>query len=147
VAEGLLSKDTRDVVLARKLLKFIPSIDDDAMDPAAQYRCVKKWIDENRPYLRYTGESSQADCDPCRFEISHMSRYLQKDDGMQALSVREQALKDGFLALDPEMQARLGEYSYRLRRQNPAEWNRWIGSPLQEQIEETGRGTLRRRPG
>jgi hypothetical protein len=133
-AERLLSKDSRDVALARRLLRFLPCCDD-TEDPAMQRRHINNWLSVNKPYMYYTGETNLMCSDPCRFRVSDESKYLQKSfGGDSALSQDEWLQLEKLSDLDEDTKRRLGEYSHSLYRNNRQRWQRWMRSPLPDQI-------------
>ncbi len=134
-ADRLLSKDTRDVALARKLLKFLPCCRDETADPLSQRRSVLCWLKRNKPYLYYTGESNLM-CDvPCRFRVSDESKYLQKSfGGDNVLSGDEWQRLEKLSDLDADTKRLLGECSQSLYSNNRRQWYDWIHSPLPVQI-------------
>ncbi len=142
-AEYLLSKDHRDVILARRLLHFLPCIDDTDPDAAAQHRRVMQWIKQNKPYLYYTGENGLLCGDPCRFRVSLESKYLQKPlyagSGGNSLSPRERQKAMVFSALDEQTKSMLGECSGKLHKESPQKWASWINAPMKTQIESVER--------
>jgi hypothetical protein len=57
ISKRLLSDNSKDVELARKLLGFIPCIAEGCQDDnIKQYRNTVKWINNNIKFLYYTGE-------------------------------------------------------------------------------------------
>jgi hypothetical protein len=72
IANRLRSPHPRDVELARQLLNFVPCVGNANGDESRmmQYRCAAKWLQHNRKYLYYTGESNQQKSNPSRFAVS-----------------------------------------------------------------------------
>lgn len=143
VADRLRSAVPKDVELARRLLGFIPCIKENTADPVKQYHCVMGWINDNRPYLRYTGESSLKGWNPRRFEVLPELKYLQKpltaENALPSLSSGEQSKIGGFKGLKTDAQILLSDHSQRLRRSSEAQWKAWMQLSLAEQIESAGR--------
>lgn len=140
VAGRLLSRDPKDAALARSLLKFLPCYNERTADANIQYRRVVKWLEQNRPYLYYTGESNQMCKEPCRFRVSDECKYLQKSvREAGALSPGEWARFNSLGALDADTKQLLGERSHSLYRNNRQQWRKWLGSPLPVQIASTKR--------
>lgn len=77
VAQRLVSPDSRDAALARKLLCFIPGTDDDRADGPTLYRHAVGWLSENLPYIRYTGESMQMCPKPLYYTVSQEGPHDQ----------------------------------------------------------------------
>ncbi|MFZ5975722.1 MAG: hypothetical protein ACOYU3_10060 [Bacillota bacterium] len=139
VAERLRATEPKDVELARRLLGFIPCFEANTADPVKQYQCVMRWINDNKPYLRYTGESSLKGWNPRRFEVLQEFKYLQKpltaSGELPPLSSREQSRINEFTGLKPSDRELLSAYSQRLHRSSRAQWDKWMQLPLIEQIE------------
>lgn len=139
-ADRLLSKDKRDVALARRLLKFLPCCRDESTDPASQRWSVLSWLKRNKPYLFYTGESNQMCEAPCPFRVSYESKYLQKSfGGDNALSMDEWQRLEKLSGVDADTQRLLGECSQYLYSSNRRHWHNWMHSPLPVQIEASKR--------
>jgi hypothetical protein len=139
-ADRLLSKDKRDVALARRLLKFLPCCRDESANPASQRRSVLSWLKRNKPYLYYTGESNQMCEAPCPFRVSYESKYLQKSfGGDNALSMDEWQRLEKLSEVDADTQRLLGECSQYLHSNNRRHWHDWMHSPLPVQIEASKR--------
>ncbi|MCR4434797.1 MAG: hypothetical protein QHH06_04260 [Clostridiales bacterium] len=141
IAERLRSGRGRDVELARKLLKFIPAAGMNAdMDNNRQYTAVINWINENHPFLHYKGESFQQTGSPEAYTLSLESKYLCKNtltdsrNVLRSLSEEESTLLDRFRALQEDTKLILANYSYRLYRRNPRQWQLWVRYPLGKQI-------------
>lgn len=142
VAYRLNSNQLKDVELARKLLNFIPCISMNSyMNPTSQYACVLNWLQENYPYLYYTGDSFQQSSNPVPYTVSLDAKYLCKalsthnENAPISLSDEERRLVDRFKTLDSNTRVALSRCSYLLNRQNKYWWNMWLRSPLQYQIE------------
>lgn len=70
LARRLRSGNPKDVELARKLLNFVPCIEENTERNAERlYRCAAIWIHRNRNRLQYTGESSQMHANPRRYAL------------------------------------------------------------------------------
>lgn len=140
-AKRLLSGDGRDIVLAQRLLGFLPCLNP-GEGAAAQYKRVAQWLQENKPYLCYTGESCLMRTDPCRFKFSPESKYLQKpvfESGGGALSYDDRKRLEKFAALDEQTQTLLGERSRALYAGSPLQWKKWMSNPVEEQIKSSNR--------
>jgi len=138
VAERIDAPEPKDAALAQKLLAFIPVPQADAGDPGRHRQRVLGWIAENKPYLRYTGMSSQQGYAPRRFEVDLGCKYLQKPlasgGAAPALPPAERQRLEEFKRLDPAAQALLSEYSHKLRARDSARWAEWMRSSLPEQL-------------
>lgn len=139
IAKRLLSTDCMDVELARKLLRFIPCMQKNG-HPEKLHHDVMVWIQENEPYLYYTGESSQKSVSPCMYEVSYREKYLQTAsqpyDSIAVIANWRQEDIKAFDSLERETQRILSDYSQRLLKYSRDIWNRWLMSPLRKQIEQ-----------
>ncbi len=138
----LLSKNAKDVLYARRLLKFLPCFDANSPDLVKQHKNVTHWLSENRPYLYYTGESNLMCGDPCRFKVSQESKYLQKPlprgGDMRSLPSDELRAAQAFASLDERTKDALCDYSSMLRKSSREQWQKWMGSPIAAQIASSG---------
>jgi hypothetical protein len=132
IARHLLSKDARDVSMARRLLRFIPCPEQD--DAAAQYQWVMQWLGRNRRYLAYTGESNQKCSTPRPFQVVLERKYLQRALDAGELLPEEEAAVAAFSQLPPEDKELLSEYSHYLHATGGAQWRWWMQNSLEEQI-------------
>lgn len=141
-AERLASPDARDVTLARRMLKFLPCLSGRTPEPGRQHRDVVRWLNLNKPYLYYTGESNLQCSEPCRFRVSDECKYLQKgvsDISSAPLSYEEQINLNNINILDPGTRRLLGECSHLLHKSSKQRWQAWMRSPLSVQIESSKR--------
>lgn len=141
IAHRLLSPRQKDYELAARLLKFIPCMDrSSSRDRLQQYSCCIRWLNENYPFLYYTGESLHQSCSPIPFAVSLEAKYLCKaviaDSGKLAvpLSEDEHRLLGTFNSLDNYTKTLLSNCSSLLYRRNYYWWHKWLHSPIQEQI-------------
>ena len=141
IADFLRSPYIQDVKLAHKLLGFIPymKINMNA-SPQIQYSQCIHWIQENAPFLHYTGESFQQTSKPIPYAISLEAKYLCKPlsaEGKRSLhpaSELDKNLLVQFSKLDSDARLMLSNCSYLLHRSNFQMWNMWIHHPVSEQI-------------
>lgn len=147
-AAYLRSPDPADRELARRLLGFIPGTQ--AQDDGACHRQVAQWLDANRPYLRYTGESGHSGFNPARFRVCGDLKYIQRPLAagreQPAITPGEKALLDGFAALGEDERELLSEYSGALRRKSRARWQRWMRLSPDGQLREAGAAVRREEP-
>ena len=144
LANRLLSKDRQDVELACKMLSFIPCFDSQQARQTDLYTCVMQWINENKPYLQYTGESSQECNSPYPYKVSNVYKYLQKPitfNDISRLSSEEKFYITRFIALDEDKQAQLSGFSQKLHSSDRMRWGKWMSSPLDIQIGSATRRT------
>lgn len=142
VANRLCSPQRKDIELARKLLKFIPCIGlNPAADNVKQYVCAIQWLNENYPFLDYTGESFQQTHNPKPYALSMEAKYLCKtvsgsaEKAFRSLTGGESLLLEKFSGLTDDLKALLSDYSFLLYRQDMYLWDSWIHSPVSRQIE------------
>lgn len=140
LANRLLSPDSRDMELARKLLCFIPGLTDNALHTGPElYTRALRWLEENRPYLYYTGESLHLCNMPMHYNVSYAARYLCRsvmpDGGEPAAQpgTAEAAALSAFKMLDKDKQRQLADFSQMLRRENLSQWTAWFSLPVDEQ--------------
>jgi len=146
LANRLLSPRKKDSELAANLLSFVPcpGMKDD-MDRFQHYTCCINWINENYPFLYYTGESLQQSCKPIPFAVSWEGKYLCRtvsaDNGKiyAPLTKDELTLLGIFEGLDNHTKVLLSNCSFRLYRNNYHRWYRWIHLPIWQQIQYASR--------
>jgi hypothetical protein len=133
IAYRLNSSDLRDVRLAKKLLGFIPGVDDVTYDKAML------WLSENRPFLYYTGESLHLGSRPQHYRISLPAKYLCtpvspcSGEPAEPFSEAGRELLSRFSELDELLQQQLADFSWQLYRSDNYRWRGWIGLPLEDQ--------------
>lgn len=140
IASYFRSEELKDVELARRFLNFIPTVNTTRRSgKESQYLTVLHWIEENSPFLYYTGESFQLSLRPKPYRVVLEAKYLCKpvsaDTGetLEPLTDKEKKLVDAFNALDDNTRVILSEYSFWLRNNNIFLWKEWIGYPVEEQ--------------
>lgn len=141
VANKLLSSEPKDVLLARKLLSFVPGMNDIQFSNNQQmYSYFNNWLEENRAFLRYTGESYSLKSDPVFYEVVLGAKYLCKpvaiETGqiLQKLTTEEQGLLDEFNRLDNYTQTLLAWYSYNMHHKDRSWWNMWLSYTIPYQV-------------
>jgi len=138
IAQRLRSADKEDVTLARELLNMEQS--ETASDPEAQYNDYLGWMQENDPYLYFTGDSFQCSSQPMFLRVDLERKYLQKGtasydwEPIEDLIPEEYKSLRAFLLLDDEAKETLSKYSHRLHDSDIMAWKLWLRSPLGEQI-------------
>ena len=139
LAVHLLSAE-EDVVLTRKLLGFIPGIDED-IDRLRLYDNTVNWINGNCIFLRYTGESMHQSDRPIHYELCTEAKYLCKPvsvkDGepVEPFTAEEKGLLEELKSLDDENVKLLADCSLLLCRRNPG-WRRiWLYYPITMRID------------
>jgi hypothetical protein len=140
VAQKLGSPDRRDIALARKLLRFIPGTDDDAMSGPALYYGALKWLSENMPFIYYTGESMQMCPKPLYYAISYEAKYLGRQVSADSCELpgplrdHENEQLTRFRSLDETQKQLLADVSCALYRQDKHRWESWIRLPVSDQL-------------
>lgn len=141
IANRLKSENPIDVEFAHKLLNFIPGIGTGNMVNAdQQYSYVVHWLQDNGPFLHYTGESLQQLHRPSPYVIILEAKYLckplyaNKAEVAAPLSSKDYQLLDAYSKLDLHHKILLSNYSLSLHRQNLSWWKSWLQYPVTEQI-------------
>jgi hypothetical protein len=141
IGSRLRSNEMKDVELACRLLCFVPGVDAKSnVDGETQYVHLYNWIEENRPFLYFTGESFQQKNSPAPYVVVLEAKYLCKvistDTGkaLEPLMREENKLLEDFDRLDEAERILLSSYSCKIHRDDVNGWNTWIHSPIEEQI-------------
>jgi hypothetical protein len=142
VANRLRSTNQKDVELARKLLNFIPCIGTDSNeDNMKQYQCSVKWIEQNKDFLYYTGQSYLQTSNPYRYALSLEAKYLQKPvsnvigELSRSLTENEGTHLVSFEKLEDDSKLALSNYSSILYHKSKYRWSKWLQNPIDKQIE------------
>ncbi|MCI1966277.1 MAG: hypothetical protein LKJ17_09145 [Oscillospiraceae bacterium] len=149
IAPYLRTSNARDRQLAHLLL-HLPETGGNARQQENEYRKFMNWLRENSAYLYFTGESLQSSNQPEICSLDQEAQYLGKqisprtDRPVNPVTNEEEEALSCFAQAEENEKAILSEYSGKLRAQNPALWNRWIHSPVSEQIRIAKGGTGRR---
>lgn len=151
IAKYLRSENARDTELACLLL-HLPRAGSSMREKANLYRSYLNWLDENKPFLYFTGESLQSSNQPEICGVDLGAKYLCKNISPRSrrpadpLTQQEQESLSCFARTKEPDRAILSSYSRRLHDKDPARWEQWIHSPVEKQIEtakgETGRRAL-----
>jgi hypothetical protein len=141
IAERFKSKHTEDVKLAHKLLRFIPDISlSRSKNPKVLYRSFINWIEQNRLFLYYTGESFQQSTKPMQYAVILEAKYLCKavsantGNMIEPIDEEEFQLLEAFSGLDIRSKLMLADYSYDIYKKNVHWWNTWLRYPIAQQI-------------
>lgn len=140
LAQQLNSHDRRDAELASRLLCFIPGIADNSVHTRlSPYSRASGWLDENTPFLCYTGENLHMSNKPMSYNVSLTAKYLchpiSIDTGeplMRFLPSENRKLSE-LEKLPEKLQERLADFSWMLYRRNIYQWNTWIRLSINEQ--------------
>ena len=141
IANYLASNDLKDVKLACKLLNFIPSIDMSVgNDTKKQYLSLFGWLEENYPFLYFTGESFQRTSKPIPYVVTLDAKYLCKRISIHdkkpliPLTSSENDLINSFNKLNMQNKLLLSNFSIRIYYQDFYLWRTWINYPIEKQI-------------
>lgn len=145
IAKWLNSYYIKDRELANKLLGFIPTLcPGNAPDPHA-YTRVLIWLQENKPFTYYTGESLHQSSSPIHLTVSRTAKYLcrpisvDKAEPLFPYNDLERKLASDFNNLSDGQQQLLADFSYMLYRRNIYQWNTFLHHGLNEQLELASR--------
>jgi hypothetical protein len=149
IANKLQSEDPKDVELACSLLCFVPGIEDEIYKKDDEkYSAFINWIEENKIFLYFTGESFQLTRRPSVYNINYEAKYLCKlvsvDTGetLKSLDEKEYALIDEFRTLDEDNKRLLSGFSLAIHRKNIKLWDEWMRNPFNEQLRIARSGGL-----
>lgn len=136
IAKRLLSEDMRDVSMARRMLGFIPCFAEHD-DARRQHQCVMQWLRRNRSFIKYTGESNQKCSRPRPFRVALEEKYIQQPLDAEAwnqLRPTEQEAVAAFKHMDEADKELLSDYSHQLHSTGMQQWQRWMNTPVSEQL-------------
>ncbi len=139
IAQGLKSKNNKDFILARNLLSFIPGVKFNKNGDDA-YNYFIKWFNENKSFLKYTGESFQSSSKPEPYKIINQAKYLCKPvsinngEFLDALTANDNTLINEFNNLDSNNRRILSSFSYNLYNKNITMWHKWINDSISSQL-------------
>lgn len=143
IAKRLVSSDFADAALAKRLLCFIPGLDNEFAAGPVLYNSVIYWLGENRPFMYYTGESLHLCSKPRHYAVSLNAKYLchtvSIDQGLQLQNLNEfeRGLSMQFEKLPEQQQQRLADLSYILYRTDLHQWNAFLQLSLEQQVHLT----------
>ena len=141
IANYLYSDEINDVKLACKLLDFVPSIDMTVgKGSRKQYTDFFYWIEENYPFLCFTGESFQRTSKPIPYIVAIDAKYLLRrvslytGEPLMPYTAKENNLLDCFNTLDEHNKLLLAKFSRRIHYRNIYLWKSWINHSITSQI-------------
>lgn len=138
IAEGILHEEEKDVLLSCQLLG-IEILDDDItkINCQKQYQDYIKWLDENKNFIFFTGESFQFSSKPIIYRVDLGRKYLNKSMAdTTTLNFNETEYLKSFKLLNKNDKIVLSQYSYKLYNNYFSQWEKWIQSPIDEQMKE-----------
>ncbi len=136
-AKYLRSPRAKDTALARTILN-LPACG--SSEQPKQVQSYEAWLEENKPYLFFTGENFHCSSRPCLCGVDRGAKYLCKNISpcsrapVNPLTENEKACLESFRCAGENQQETLCRCSQKIHRQNPAGWNQWIHLPVEEQI-------------
>ncbi|MDF2545359.1 MAG: hypothetical protein K0R93_257 [Anaerosolibacter sp.] len=139
IADHLKSEEPKEIELARKLLRFCPSIDDHSKT-LEEYTAFTDWLKENSSFLSFTGESFQQSTNPMPYVVILEAKYLYKTVDLltgrsfEAFTENESLLLDEYKELDNDTKILLANFSYRLHQRDLSSWKTWIDYPIEKQL-------------
>ena len=141
IANYLISEDVNDVKLASTLLDFVPSIDMTmGKSCEKQYIAFYYWLEENYPFLYFTGESFQRTSKPIPYIVALDAKYLCKQVSLYTsetfipYTVKENSLLYYFNDLDESNKLLLSSFSRVMHYENIYLWKSWINQSTTKQI-------------
>jgi hypothetical protein len=141
IANYLGSSDKRDVELACKLLDFIPSVDMSMIDGSKnRYMTLFYWLQENYPFIYFTGESFQRTSKPIPYMVDLDAKYLCRRVSVYSgklftpLTEKETNIITSFAKLDKYNKQLLSSFSLRIHSKDIYLWRSLINYPITRQI-------------
>ncbi|NLL45617.1 MAG: hypothetical protein GX250_02250 [Clostridiales bacterium] len=138
-ARYLLSPDERDYELACKLL-HLPASENSYGARQALYENFISWLNENSPYLLFTGQHFQQTSEPEPLVVDDEARYLGKRISPKSGKPLEPLTKDEVLTLlnyrkAPNDERRLlSSFSAKIRGRDRRMWQQWLHGDLAQQV-------------
>ena len=138
IAKHLKSNNRKEKEFTKTLLE---NAMDDGVDDDNRFDKIDEWIEENKPYLNFTGNSYNYATSPRFCEIDTKSKYMgrnKKESGFSMNIPQTQIQLENikcFKKLDYKTQAKLSRYSKFLHDTDIEKWNRWQKQSLRKQVE------------
>ncbi len=139
VAKHLASNNNDEKEFSKILLEN--AMDDGLDDEVDRFSDIDNWIEENKPYLNFTGNGYNYSTSPRFCEIDTKSKYMgkcKKESGFPMNIPQSQIQLENisnFKRLDYRTQVKLSRYSKFLHDTDIEKWNRWQKQSLQKQVE------------
>jgi hypothetical protein len=140
IAKWLNSYNIKDRELAYKLLSFIPALSPLNIPDPYGYTRALVWLQENKPFVYYTGESLHQSSSPIHFKVSRIAKYLCRPISVDTaeplfpFNEFEKRLADSFKNLPDSQQQLLADFSYMLYRRNIYQWHTFLRLDVNEQL-------------
>lgn len=141
IANRLISEDNSEVNLAKRLL----NINDIIINKEKAYNKYKNWLNENDQFIYFTEECNQFKSKPVPVKADVDRKYLNKGvesyEKTPIIPENEQEMEclASFSRLKENEKEILSDYSYKLKKEDLSEWQRWISSPIKEQLSQAKR--------
>lgn len=139
VARHLATNDNEEKNFSKTLLEN--AMDDGLEDEVNRFSDVDNWIEENKPYLNFTGNGYNYSASPRFCEIDTKSKYMgkgKKESGFP-MNIPQSQIEleniSNFKKLDYRTQVKLSRYSKFLHDTDIEKWKRWQKHSLQKQIQ------------
>ena len=140
ITNRLKLSNEKSIQLACKLLHIDGDLSSFQENKEVNIQQTYNWVNENMPYIYFSGESFQLSSEPNIFKVHLEGKYLNKkvspDTGefLKPLKIFEKDALDNFRQSSLEKKEQLSEYSYKLKKQNHKLWRQWIKNDLSSQI-------------
>jgi hypothetical protein len=141
VAGFILSYEKRDVELACKLLR-LPSCEDYSDYGARQalYENFISWLDENSPFMLFTGQHFQQTSEPEPLVVDDEAVYLgkrispKKGEPLEPLTQNDLLRLLDYRRAPSDKRRLLSSFSAKIRSQDRQNWQEWLSKDLAQQV-------------
>jgi hypothetical protein len=140
IAQRITSADQQEARLSCSLLGVEAPESGAAGDNQKRYAAYLQWLEENDPFLYFTGESFQYASRPKFYSVDLERKYISRGTphyDRQPVSPADEGEREAlaaFSTLDPNDKALLSDYSHRLHAKDASEWKEWVRRPIGEQV-------------
>lgn len=140
VTNHLKSSNEKSIQLAHKLLHIDGDTQKFIENQEINIQETNDWLDENKPYMYFSGESFQLSSEPNIFKVHLEGKYLNKkvapDTGefLKPLKKFEKDALEKFNQSNFENKEKLSDYSCKLKKKNHKLWRDWITKDVSQQI-------------
>lgn len=142
IAGYLRSSNAADVELACTLLHLAQDAPPKSnLEKQKTYNKFLSWLNENNPYLYFTGESFQFSNSPTPCSLNLDAKYLCKTVSTHSRNPIGFATEEELIRLNEFHKAQqdeksdLANYSSSLYKKNKQSWSKWIAYPVDKQID------------
>lgn len=154
IAEKMKSNDPNDIKLAHRLLNYsVPDTnefeDERKEDPAIHYDNYMSWLNDNLPYIKFTGESFQQTSCPQVCRVNLDAKYLGKSLPTSSSSIRltpsDEERLNAFHKMTENEQEKLANFANKVNTQDKRLWNKLMSYPVTAQLDisKSGLGGVR----